>query len=384
MDVLRPGLAASWRLDANGRTWIVTLRENARFSDGTPVTAADVRASWTRDGIGGELRPHVSRLVQSIVRCRRPSPCDHAAESTRRRAAGARASRSGHRQVGRRFAVAARNAIRSDRTRDHSPGAAGCDGDHRRSRQSAAHPVSRSLPATRGISWTRALTCCSHGIPRRSTTQRRCRNFSPCRWHGSEPTCSSHPGARARHPRCPRTRGRFSPTMRFEERRGGRAARSGGRRCRRTARSLRLRRETNPHPRRESCTTQATARRAIWPSALWAWSVRRARPRRRSSTRSFPTVRGGRTSVPPGLTGEALARARRLGTDAGYVMSVDSRPLDPCRDLQALMDGARWLDPETIVPLVETRLQAIVRRGRSGVTAEWDGGLVIAGVNDPR
>src|SRR5688500_15250694 len=62
-----PGLAASWRLDADGRTWIVTLRESARFSDGTPVTAADVRASWTRDGMGDELRPHVSRLVQSIA-----------------------------------------------------------------------------------------------------------------------------------------------------------------------------------------------------------------------------------------------------------------------------------------------------------------------------
>jgi hypothetical protein len=85
-----------------------------------------------------------------------------------------------------------------------------------------------------------------------------------------------------------------------------------------------------------------------------------------------------------GLTGEALALARRLGTDAGYVMSLDGRPVDPCRDLQALMDGARWLDPETIVPLVETRLHAIVRRGRSGVTAEWDGGLVIAGANESR
>ena len=83
-----------------------------------------------------------------------------------------------------------------------------------------------------------------------------------------------------------------------------------------------------------------------------------------------------------GLTGEALALARRLGTDAGYVLSLDSRPMDPCRELQVLMDGARWLDPETIVPLVETRLHAIVRRGRSGVTADWDGGLLIAGVND--
>jgi hypothetical protein len=85
-----------------------------------------------------------------------------------------------------------------------------------------------------------------------------------------------------------------------------------------------------------------------------------------------------------GLTGEALASARRRGTDAGYVMALDRRPVDGCGDLQALVDSARWLDPETIVPLVETRLQAIVRRGRSGVTAEWDGGLLIADMNDSR
>jgi hypothetical protein len=80
-----------------------------------------------------------------------------------------------------------------------------------------------------------------------------------------------------------------------------------------------------------------------------------------------------------GLTGETLTRTQRRGADAGYVTSVDSRPVDPCQDLKALIDRAPWLDPETIVPLIETRLRAIVRRGRSGVTAEWDGGLVIAG-----
>ena len=85
-----------------------------------------------------------------------------------------------------------------------------------------------------------------------------------------------------------------------------------------------------------------------------------------------------------GLTGAALASARRRGTDAGYVMSIDSRPLDPCRDLHDVVAAAPWLDPDTIVPLVETRLQAIVRRGKSGVTAEWDGGFLIGGVNDPK
>jgi len=64
---VRPGLAASWQIDPNGRNWIVTLAENARFSGGAPLTPSDVRASWSLDGIGDELRPHVSRLVESIA-----------------------------------------------------------------------------------------------------------------------------------------------------------------------------------------------------------------------------------------------------------------------------------------------------------------------------
>jgi hypothetical protein len=85
-----------------------------------------------------------------------------------------------------------------------------------------------------------------------------------------------------------------------------------------------------------------------------------------------------------GLTGDALAVALRRGGDAAYVLSVDAHPVEPCRDLQALTDAAPWLDPETIVALVDTRLQAIIRRGRSGATVDWDGGLHIAGVNTPR
>src|SRR5262245_18831326 len=41
---VRPGLAAGWQLDATGTTWIVNLRPDARFSDGTAVTARDVIA----------------------------------------------------------------------------------------------------------------------------------------------------------------------------------------------------------------------------------------------------------------------------------------------------------------------------------------------------
>ena len=48
------------------------------------------------------------------------------------------------------------------------------------------------------------------------------------------------------------------------------------------------------------------------------------------------------------------------------------------------MNNAGWIDPQTIVPLVDTRLQAIVRRGRSGLNAEWDGTLLLAALGNEK
>jgi hypothetical protein len=79
-----------------------------------------------------------------------------------------------------------------------------------------------------------------------------------------------------------------------------------------------------------------------------------------------------------GLTGDALAQAQARGNDAGYILSLDRVVLDPCHELRGLIDRIGWVDAAAIVPLVDTRLRAIVRRGRGGVTAEWDGGLLLA------
>jgi hypothetical protein len=84
------------------------------------------------------------------------------------------------------------------------------------------------------------------------------------------------------------------------------------------------------------------------------------------------------------LSGAALASARRGGNDAGYIMALDRRPLDPCRDMQVVVESAGWVAPENIVPLVDTRLKAIIRRGRSGIRTEWDGGLLIVDSEDHR
>jgi oligopeptide transport system substrate-binding protein len=45
---LRPALAASWQVLDGGRRVTFTLRDRLRFSDGTPLTSADVVRSWLR------------------------------------------------------------------------------------------------------------------------------------------------------------------------------------------------------------------------------------------------------------------------------------------------------------------------------------------------
>lgn len=46
--VLQPALAASWDVAADGRSVVFHLRPNLTFSDGTPLTGADVVGSWLR------------------------------------------------------------------------------------------------------------------------------------------------------------------------------------------------------------------------------------------------------------------------------------------------------------------------------------------------
>jgi len=63
---VRPQMVDTWSVSADKRLWTFTLRPGLRFSDGTPVTSADVIASlerWgQRDNMGQELFKFVARL----------------------------------------------------------------------------------------------------------------------------------------------------------------------------------------------------------------------------------------------------------------------------------------------------------------------------------
>jgi hypothetical protein len=70
-----------------------------------------------------------------------------------------------------------------------------------------------------------------------------------------------------------------------------------------------------------------------------------------------------------GLDGPALRESIRAARETAYVVPVPKLPLIPCAE------PIPWPADVTIVPLVETRPHAIVRRGAPPLTADWDGTL---------
>ena len=377
-----PGLAASWRLDADGRTWIVALRDNARFSDDTPVTPADVRASWSRDGGGDELRPHVSRLVESIA-----PVGDRALAITLRSRRGDAPAALAHPDLAIARSVAGSDWPLGTRAARITPG-----GDAPVATAATVITVARDnrSPIRFLVAPGDPRDLLDEGVDLLLT-----RDPASLDYAATLPQFQSVPLAWQQiHVLLTPARSRSSPALPEDARQA--LAHEAVRGEAQGARGpfwwempadcdIALSPtpgQAPPTPRIVYDARDAAARdlaerfvglvRASSRAAsTWLDALLPDRPRR-----TFQRAAG--------LTGEALAAARRQGADAGYVTSLDSRPVDACRDLHALMDSAPWLDPETIVPLVETRLRAIVRRGRSGVTAEWDGGLLVDGANDSR
>lgn len=343
----QPGLAASWRLDGDGRTWILTLRENARFADGTPFTAADVRAGWTRDD-GAALRRDVSRLVQSvnavdertlaIVFARQrgdvPLALAHPDLAIARRTTaspwptGTRPgwTINGTLQPGRAATLTVtRNGLSELRVLV-APGdprdLLDQDIDLLLTRDPAALEYAATLPHFQllPLAWQRTLLLLTPGRSRAALPAEARQALADDAVRGE-------------------ARGAEEPFW-WQGLSGCDAA---------------------PLP---PLTQAAPAARIVYDAGERA---ARDVAERLVGLRTYQRAAG--------LTGDALVRARRIGADAAYLVSVDARPLDPCRELQAMMDATPWLDPQMIVPLIDTRLNAIVRRGHGRLTVDWDGGL---------
>ncbi|MEB3860034.1 MAG: ABC transporter substrate-binding protein, partial [Desulfurococcales archaeon] len=65
-DRLIPGLAVEWESSDNGTVWTFRLRSNAKFHDGTPVTAEAVKSSIERTIALGQGAAFIWDPVESI------------------------------------------------------------------------------------------------------------------------------------------------------------------------------------------------------------------------------------------------------------------------------------------------------------------------------
>jgi hypothetical protein len=82
---------------------------------------------------------------------------------------------------------------------------------------------------------------------------------------------------------------------------------------------------------------------------------------------------GGPSVRVAGLAPAELAAALAAGQSAQFVIPLPRVVLDPCGAVRRLTARAPWLTLATqIVPLVETRRQMVWRRGAAAFTVDWD------------
>jgi hypothetical protein len=77
-----------------------------------------------------------------------------------------------------------------------------------------------------------------------------------------------------------------------------------------------------------------------------------------------------------GLPADSFAAALRGGSARAFVVAVPRHAAVACRETAA------WPPSVVVVPLVETRAHAVLRRGAPPVAVEWDGALRAAGAGE--
>lgn len=87
--------------------------------------------------------------------------------------------------------------------------------------------------------------------------------------------------------------------------------------------------------------------------------------------------------VAEGVSRDRLEASLREGDDFAYIVAVPLAPLDRCSERGSLVRRAQWLGAEeldlssAVLPLVDTRRQAIARPGNLGLRLHGDGGVSI-------
>lgn len=402
-----PALASEWTRAGDGREWRFTLRDDARFWDGTPVTAHDVVASWRKRESAGRPLAHLlpwdgarsaqARDLRTVVvslaepRDELPREFAHPALAVTGRApwpdwplgSGPYALAVDRREATDGGLLVARPVAEPDAPVLEAHVRAGADPrdlldrgvdllwtDDRRVLDYAAKLARYDVIP---LGWHRTYALVTAADPRsrdagdyddlraalaRDAVSADARPFEPPPWGPS------------------RTPQKRDPSGHVSDGRGN---------------------EPSGPPRGwwdelDSCSPPArpgappiqlptALRRVVYPRGddtareiaerLVALSVMAPASRRAAGD---PPVRGLQMATP---LGPAELRSALAGRgEAAYVVSLPRRVLAPCYSASTLLPGLRARDPAIrIVPLVDTRRSVIVRRGLAGLALDGEGTL---------
>jgi Bacterial extracellular solute-binding proteins, family 5 Middle len=335
---VRPALAQTWRPEDGGRVWVVTLRPDAKYWDQVALTPQAIAASWAADSAAGPLvqaagilavapaGEHDLKLTLATPRDSLPPTLADRGLALTRRAAG-------------------RAPVGAGRYR---PAASGGNSSTLVPVDTGPHPVLRVL-ATRDL-----RDALDAGADLVVTDDPGTLDYASAR---AELSSVPLPWNRTYVLLVPKRSG-FSPDSAW------------GARLRETlahdAVQVDARAAEPPFPW-ESCAGPLPA------GATQPEGARLAYPADDRTARDLAARIVAIGAAPArsiiGLDSLALRESIRAAREPAYVLSVPKMPLIHCEG------PILWPADVTIVPLVETRPHAILRRGAPPVTVDWDGGL---------
>jgi hypothetical protein len=376
-----PGLAHSWRQESDGRRWLFVLRDDVRFWSGEVVGPADVIATWREASAGSPDDPLMAVVESATVVDARTLALTLPDRDVARLADPA-------------FAV---RRLRADSPWPEGTGAfrvrgeAGNEGLRRDALRTTLHldPVgtdARPRLTIHSVPATIARDLVDAGIDLLLTDA-----FDLVKYAAGRPEVRVLPLAWDRT---------YVLLTALESRDPATSRASAGAQARRDALALNVvggdtRGATGPFwwSGTSSCSAAPRGARAI-PSHLHvahdrADPVARALAERVVAMAGMPSTRDDAGVLLPaplrassaslttaGLVAGELARSLREGTDAAWIVGLPLDPHAPCFARARLVATAPWLalpDSGRIVPLIDTRLHALLRASRVGLAATGDG-----------
>ena len=329
-----PGLAQSW--EASGDRWTFTLRDDARFWDGAPVTARDVVAAWrARDSTFAQSATILGDRTISVRPPVAPVEplADPALAVTKRAPGGDWPIGTGGHWVSETDAAGVlsvvpvrRGALPALRVSTVPPGRSRDALDEGSDLVITGDPAVLEYAATRpgyvdeALDWNRTYVLLAPGhsdgladIKRESLRDAVHLDARPAEWTGDQFWLAQLEAC-------------GFPTTR----------------------------DTAPStPRRQRVVYDQSDRNAADLAA-----------------RLVGLGALGKRSAATGLAPAAFAAALRAGGDAAYVLSLRRRVFDVCR---AALELPPWSWTATVQPLLDVRPHALVRRGLPPLQLDWDG-----------